>query len=379
MNDLFGQQLRCAREHHGISIEEAAHATRMRPVMIEALEAGDLSTFPSPTYARSFLLLYGKYLRLDMKAVAAEIDTGLQVTVENYQYLTHANETTPGPARRGDFARPHRLPAWTPVLALGGMTALVVFGLMLWLNMSRIGDVAVTPAPKPDDERKAIEPVVLGAHPEKVSAAVPTKRLVLPPASEPVVASEPTVQNPSPPRVIAPAHLPAAVPANASSSQAPSPVYPKDPPPPPSPSRRQAISQLDGIEVRTARVISPVARLASNDAALLAQADSAPQTPPPLIGLAPIEEADPADDEGATSPLTRDPNTIEIEPLKKTWLVIRDATGTTTLFEDYLYPSARPLRLPAGKYVIEARETDAVEIRRAGRTIAYTAGGLKLE
>ena len=351
----------------------------MRPVMIEALEAGDLSTFPSPTYARSFLLLYGKYLRLDMKAVAAEIDTGLQVTVENYQYLTHANETTPGPARRGDFARPHRLPAWTPVLALGGMTALVVFGLMLWLNMSRIGDVAVTPAPKPDDERKAIEPVVLGAHPEKVSAAVPTKRLVLPPASEPVVASEPTVQNPSPPRVIAPAHLPAAVPANASSSQAPSPVYPKDPPPPPSPSRRQAISQLDGIEVRTARVISPVARLASNDAALLAQADSAPQTPPPLIGLAPIEEADPADDEGATSPLTRDPNTIEIEPLKKTWLVIRDATGTTTLFEDYLYPSARPLRLPAGKYVIEARETDAVEIRRAGRTIAYTAGGLKLE
>ena len=413
MDGKFGPQLKRAREHHGVSIEEAAHATRMRPSMIEALEVGDIGAFPSPTYARNFLVLYGKYLRLDVKAVAAEIDTGLQVTVADYQYLTHANETTQGPARRGDFARPHRLPSWTPVLGLGALTAVVVFALLLWLNMSRIGEVAATPPPKPDDEKEAIEPVVAGALPVKVASALPIKRHVTQPALEP---APPVVQKPpttelSIPEAPAPAPEPVIAPPVILSNQAPAPVYPKLPPPPAvtdsvvptkipprqaiigssptveatpptvaapvavAPARPEAISHLDGVEVRTARVISPVARLASNDAALLAQEGSAPQTPPPLV-VTPIDEPD-AD--GDTSALAKDPNTIEIEPMKKTWLVIRDQTGTTTLFEDFLYPSPRPMRLPAGKYVIEVRDVDAVEIRRAGRTIAYTAGGLRLE
>lgn len=388
--------------------------------MIEALEMSDLAAFPSPTYARNFLLLYGKYLRLDMKAVAAEINTGLQVTVEDYQYLTHANETTPGPARRGDFARPHSLPSWTPVLGLGALMAAIVFGFLLWLNMSRIGDVAATPPPKPDDEKEAIEPVIAGAKPVKVAIAAPVKKTPPQPTPEPELPVAPPTEQaapePAPPMPEVVAEPPVAPPV-ASSNQAPAPVYPKEPPPPlptpapvvkatafvakmpertpiigssspvesPAPAQPEpivsngekpaAISQINGVEVRTARVISPVARLASNDAALLAQPDSAPQTPPPLV-VTPIDEPE---EDGDTSPLAKDPNTIEIEPMKKTWLVIRDTTGATTLFEDYLYPSPRPMRLPAGKYVIEVRDADAVEIRRAGQTIAYTAGGLRLE
>ena len=157
MNDLIGTQLQRTREQLGISIEEAAYATRMRPPMIHALEIGDMTAFPNATYAKSFLLLYGKYLRLDVKSVAREMEPVPHVVVEDYQYLAHANETTPGPARRGDFSRPHRLPAWTPVIALGGTTAAAVFGLLLWLNMSRIGDVAETPAPKLNEEKGDFE------------------------------------------------------------------------------------------------------------------------------------------------------------------------------------------------------------------------------
>ena len=65
--------------------------------------------------------------------------------------------------------------------------------------------------------------------------------------------------------------------------------------------------------------------------------------------------------------------------IKKTWIVIRSAPGAIPIFEDFLYPSVRPMRLPAGKYVIEVRDDEAVEIRKAGLPIAYTAGGLKLE
>lgn len=357
MNDLIGTQLQRTREQLGISIEEAAYATRMRPAMIHALEIGDLTAFPNATYAKSFLLLYGKYLRLDVKSVVREMEPVPHVVVDDYQYLTHANETTPGPARRGDFSRPHRLPSWTPVIALGGTTALVVFGLLFWLNMSRIGDVAETPAPKLNEEKGAIESVVDEAQPIKAAAA---QHDLAKKSAQAVRAA----------------------------SQAPSPVYPNDPSPshiaphlPPiaeGPTRSETITHIDGVEVRSAKVISPVARMASQDAALLAQAD-APQTPPPLVGLVPIEESEAPEVEADNSPLARDPNTIEIEPMKKTWVVVRDATGMNTLFEDFLYPSARAMRLPAGKYVIEVREVGAVEIRRSGRAIAYTAGGLRLE
>jgi hypothetical protein len=148
----------------------------------------------------------------------------------------------------------------------------------------------------------------------------------------------------------------------------------EDPPPQP------AVTKIDGIEVRPAKVISPVARLSTSDTAALAKIDggvppTAPQAAPPLTDLTPLDSPD----ETEESPLAKDPNTIEIEPLKKTWVVIRSSSGAAPVFEDYLYPSARPMRLPAGKYVIEVKEADAVEIRKSGRSIAYTAGGVRLE
>ncbi len=348
--------------------------------MIEALEAGDLGAFPNPAYAKSFLLLYGKYLSLDVKAVAAEIDTAMQVTVDDYQYLSHTKETTRDPARRSDFARPHSLPSWTPVLALGGSTAVVVFAFMVWLNMSRIGGGPSVPPPKPGTDKEAIEPATAGTLPEKVNVELPARHRSVSPAV-PMQPEPPAVVQSNPQPEPAP-HVPTAVVA---SGQAPLPVYPKIAPPP-LPASRPAVTKeppsigvgpvtrIDGIEVRTAKVISPVARLASNDAALLSQVESAPQTPPPLVGLEPIEESD-----GDDSPLANDPNTVEIESSKKTWIVIRSAPGGSPIFEDFLYPSVRPMRLPAGKYVIEVRDDDAVEIRKAGHPIAYTTGGLKLE
>lgn len=392
MNPVIGKQLLRARESRGISLEEASHATRIRKEMIQALEADNMDAFANRAYAKNFLLLYGRYLGLDVKSVAAEIDTGMHVTVENYQYLTHANETTDGPARPGDFARPHRLPSWGPVLAVCAVTAVTVSAFMLWLNMSRIRDVSSVPDDQQVRARGAVEPVVAGAQPVKKIDAKPVEKESVAQVDASVPAPLDPPLEPAVPEVIPP---PIAVVSN----QAPLPVYPKDAPPPlPTVIRRaptagakpignsdepvvahEPVTSIDGVEVRAAKVISPVARLASNDAAFLASVDNgatAPQTAPPLVGLTPV---DAPEVDGDDSPLAKDPNSIEIEPIKKTWIVIRRVTGTSPIFEDYLYPSARPMRLPAGKYIIEVRENDAVEIRKAGQMIAYTAGGLKLE
>ncbi len=371
--------------------------------MIEALEAGNLGAFGNPAYAKSFLLLYGKYLGINVKTIAAEIDTGLHVPVDDYQYLSRANETTEGPARRGDFARAHSLPSWAPVIAFGAITAVVVFGVLLWTNMSRLGDVASAPPPKAGDENGAIEPVAPGAQPLKVDAPsiarkpVPEHSTDLSPVNS-VVVSEQHLSEPAIPATNGHSPLPGVGPAG----QTPQPVYPNGPSASAVRSARapgitdehpaaitqpqtsiQAVTQIDGVEVRSAKVISPAARLASNDAALLSQVEhssgTAPQTAPPLVGLTPVDGSEVPDDSADDSPLAADPNSVEIEPLKKTWVVIRTTAGGSPIFEDYLYPSARAMRLPAGKYFIEARETDAIEIRRSGKAVAYTAGGVRVE
>jgi cytoskeleton protein RodZ len=341
IDKALGEKLRIAREAKGITFEEASQRTRMRAALIQALESGNLAAFPNPAYAKNFLLLYGKYLGVDVSEMACGIDTEHNVTVKNYQYLAHTKDTTQGPAKRSDFARVHSLPSWGPVIGVALIAAVGIFGSMLWLNMRRIDDAAVAPLPAKVEAKTAVEQIVAPAPVQEPapSAVVATQAPTAGKAPEPIVATQADTLPPQP-----------------------------------------TVTKIDGIEVRTAKVLSPVARLSTSDVDVLAKIDAtdpatAPQTPPPLTDLTPLDSGEDEEE----SPLAKDPNTVEIEPLKKTWIVIRTAPGAAPIFEDYLYPSARAMRLPAGKYIIEARDADAIEIRKSGRAIAYTAGGLRVE
>ena len=70
---------------------------------------------------------------------------------------------------------------------------------------------------------------------------------------------------------------------------------------------------------------------------------------------------------------------VLLEPRKKTWVIIRPAPGGQALFEDFLYPNTRPMRLPPGKYYIELKEADAVAIVRNGKRISYVAPGVMVQ
>ena len=95
-----------------------------------------------------------------------------------------------------------------------------------------------------------------------------------------------------------------------------------------------------------------------------------PPAAPPAVAPAIIE-----DDGGLAS----DPNTIVLEPKRKSWVIIRTGPGGQTLFEDYLYPAAKPMRLPKGRYFIELRDAEAVEISRDGKPVGYSSPGVLLE
>lgn len=66
MSESVGKKFREAREARGLSVADIAHATRITEPQILGLESDDYSGFPSISYARSFLNIYGNFLEVDV-------------------------------------------------------------------------------------------------------------------------------------------------------------------------------------------------------------------------------------------------------------------------------------------------------------------------
>jgi cytoskeletal protein RodZ len=341
MDHDFGKHLQKARTDRGLSIEQAAAAVRMRSTFLRALENSDLTKFPNAAYAKSFLLMYGRFLGVDLKSIAALIDTTTQMKVEGYQYLTNRAAEQPKTKAEPELAfsaapPPKSSGSWLPLLVLGGTIVVAVIGFIVWNNVKRLGEVQPSSPPKAAEQAgpgSSVEPLA------KVPAPIPA-RMALP---------QETGATPPRPRVIS-------VPENDRA-----PVTPGDP------------------EIPRARPISPVAKLAATDSDILA--DLSPPKPRIVSKATPSPVAPAAisatDDEDTT--LAADSKTTVLEPRRKTWVVIRTGPGGQALFEDYLYPTARPMRLPPGRYFIELKEADAVEITNKGQRVGYSPPGVLVE
>jgi cytoskeleton protein RodZ len=66
MAQTIGQQLKQAREAHNLTIAKVVEATHIRARLLEAIEADDFESLPSPVQARAFLRLYAEYLGLSL-------------------------------------------------------------------------------------------------------------------------------------------------------------------------------------------------------------------------------------------------------------------------------------------------------------------------
>lgn len=71
----LGQQLRAIREQSGTTISEVAAATRLKTLVIDAMERDDFNRLIAPAYARGFYKLYCDYLGVDPAPfIAAYLD-----------------------------------------------------------------------------------------------------------------------------------------------------------------------------------------------------------------------------------------------------------------------------------------------------------------
>jgi len=114
MSYPVGQKLAQARTKRGLSLEEAAHETKMRPDKIYAIENDDYSSFPSNAYAKGFIKNYARYLGVDVGDFLCTFDSSMPIGVADYEYLKHDPEPV---AASTPLYRERRKPSFLPIAA----------------------------------------------------------------------------------------------------------------------------------------------------------------------------------------------------------------------------------------------------------------------
>lgn len=121
--EALGAEIAAARSARGLSVEDVARATRVRPATLRALEAGDLAALGAPVYARG-------HLRSVASAVGADPAPWLHVYEEQVGTPAPATSVLPAGAdpatRRANSAG---VPVWLQVAA-GAVLFMVVLGVV---------------------------------------------------------------------------------------------------------------------------------------------------------------------------------------------------------------------------------------------------------
>ena len=305
MSDPVGKQLAKARHKRGLTIDEAAYATKLRPDKILALENDDYASFASNAYAKGFLKNYARYLEVDVADFLSTIDSTLPISVADYQYLSNAPErpSAPEPVRRD-----RRPPSLIPLLI--GAAVVFMAAMSFWVYKSA--------------QRIFAEPAT---RPVTAAATQPATPAPVLPAIVPDLAVPPLSLEPAPPEAALDDTRPSV------------PMLAAD---------RALLKGSPAADSADHDVVTPVA-VPTNDAATAVT---------PATGV----------------------NEILIASVKKTWITVRkDDPKTPPIFEDYLYPGIRPLKLRGTRFFIEARDPSAVQITKNGLPIAYQAPGVPIQ
>ena len=155
----LGKKFQEARRARNLTLDEAARMTKIRPARLAEIEVDDFSQFPSLAYAKGFLLIYGKFLDVDVTPYLDAFEDSERVTVDGYSYLQENRPEKPVsapvvPRRPVTSGRGNRV---SPMPLIVGIVVLV-FGFLLMklvLNVQRLAPgrgqstAQVSPSPPP--------------------------------------------------------------------------------------------------------------------------------------------------------------------------------------------------------------------------------------
>lgn len=124
----IGQTLKQAREQRGLSLDDAAEATRLSRRYLVFLEEGNTLQLPEPVYIKSFIKKYANYLGLPGNEIASQ-----------YEYQPPTTQTSQ------DIEGSHW--GWLPLTATALLLA--ALGVAWWVSRPAPKQVAIQPSPTP--------------------------------------------------------------------------------------------------------------------------------------------------------------------------------------------------------------------------------------
>lgn len=192
----LGKKLQEARLARNLTLDEAGRMTKIRPGRLQEIENEDFSEFASLAYAKGFLLIYGKFLDVDVTPYLEAFETSESMTVDGYAYLQ--DNPAPAPSRQV-VVRPHRgggRGSFLPFV-IGVIVLVVGFMVMKWvLELQRLKPdprptAGASPVPTAVTE-KIIAPQALPV--ENVASPTPAVAIITPAPQPAVAIPTPTLQ-----------------------------------------------------------------------------------------------------------------------------------------------------------------------------------------
>jgi cytoskeleton protein RodZ len=303
----LGKKFQEARRARDLTLDEAARITKIRPARLAEIEADDFSQFPSLAYAKGFLLIYGKFLDVDVTPYLDAFEDSERVTVDGYSYLQ--DNPPPKPVSAPVVRRRRRSPSpsrgsdrISPMPLIFGVIALVIgFSAMkLILNLRRLAPGGAEPTAQISPGAPSSP---ISATPPPATGETPASNVASAPATAPPVSPMPTV----------------APTATAVSAARAAPGEP---------------------EVRKAKPVLP------EDLAK-----------PPEKASSPPAESSP-------------PNRVAIRPLKRTYVKVTvDDQSEKPAFERWVSPADGTVEFRGDHVSIRVLERDAVQIMKNGKAL----------
>jgi len=375
----LGKKFQDARIARGLTLDEAARLTKIRPSRLAEIEADDFSQFPSLAYAKGFLLIYGKFLDVDVTPYLDAFETSQQVTVDGYSYLQ--DQPAPKPRR----VRPTRPSAAVraprtgnrsspfPILIAIGVIIVGFVAMRLIINIERISPHQMVGVPQPTSSESPQLP------PQAVAQqTAPPRAPAQTPAPTVAAVAHVALRTPSPIVAQAPSRAPSqAAVAVVEATKKPGPAIPT-----PAPSisipdtfvpaivnsktlEKPSVASKTEPEVRRAEPVK-------SDAVAEAEAAQKPkETPVPAQAQVPVQAQAQVPAQAQTQTQAQGQNQVAIKPLKKTYIkVVVDNGSMQPAFERWISPSDGTVEFHGQKIAVRVLDRDAIRITKNGKPIS---------
>ena len=316
MAESVGRKLQQARVARKLEIEDVAERTKIRPDRIIDLEADEYSRFPNPTYAKSFLAKYARFLEVDIQEELDQFQISPAISMGDYQYLSSIPSHTHGQQPRWTQRiqpRGFRVPpAVVTMLVLIVLVGVPVFSYLA-LNIPRVTGTNFDAAADKSNQPTAMPPKPVGTAPSDTHSL----------------------------RSLA-SQSQAAATASAASPAASQPQEPK--------ADTTEVRVESGIEVRRA------------------------------LPAGTSQAATPAETATRTTLSTLPEKKLEVRVIRRTYVkVTKDEEGTQPVFEGFAAPDGRPIVVEGKRFWVHALDKGAVEVREDGQLVPGNSGDIVID